>query len=199
MRIWPTCNGHPIRTAPLNVSPRLLRPRAHPMSLWRAGAFSAVRSNLLEEPCLGQCPVRLVAVLLKCLQTASSSSDPAPLHLQRAAAANRAAAPPLLVTPGPAAVPSERALPVPGSAFLQRFRQALAGLVRPCLRLRTCPLVRSSSSCPTCSPSPRSPGPVCGQPCDNPQCTDVCPRVDDPARRSGHRHHACDACHKRGW
>ena len=48
------------------------------------------------------------------LQTASSSSDPAPLHLQQAAAAKRAAA----QSPGPAPVPSERALPVPGSAFL---------------------------------------------------------------------------------
>ena len=63
----------------------------------------------------GRCPPQVPAVNL---QAASSSSDPAPLHLQQAAAAKRAATPPMPAAPASAAVPSEQAPPVPGSAFL---------------------------------------------------------------------------------
>ena len=131
---------------------------------------------------------------------ASSSSDPAPLHLQQAAAAGRAAAP---AAPPPSSQPassSGAAAAMPGSAFLGP--EASVGM---------------PSASPTVPPPPdlstgldrQQPvrpyrrrlrvGPPCGLPCDNPRCTDTCPRVDDPTKRGGHRHHACDACHRRGW
>ena len=130
---------------------------------------------------------------------ASSSSDPAPLHLQQAAAAKRAAAPaaPPMRDP-PAASASS---PLPGSAFLgpeapEGMRWAtptvppppdLAASALPAARARRAHRRRSWLV------------PPCGRPCTNPRCTDTCPRVDDPSRRDGHRHHACDACHRRGW
>ena len=75
------------------------------------------------------------------LQTASSSSsDPAPLHLQQAAAGKRAAAPPVPVTPGPAAPvragPACSGLSFPGTRDASRHALGYSPTVAPPPHLR---------------------------------------------------------------
>ena len=137
---------------------------------------------------------------------ASSSSDPAPLHLLNVQQCHPQHSP-LLRHP----VQTRRLFisSRPRRPSVQRRRLLLAAqpLSRPSrirllrarfsLALNHAPAEMRWAS-PTVPPPPdlrrrRFQGPVCKRSCDNPQCTDFCPRVDDPSRSSGHRRHACDA------
>ena len=174
MQIWLTCNGHLIQNAPLTVSLRRLRPRALPMSPWQAGAFSAVRSNLLEEPCLGQCPVSLEHPC-----TCSKPRQPRELLLRQYQSLQVR----LLSRPS-----------VPGSAFLGP--EVPPGTRRPWLRLRTCPLVKFQQFLLAVFI-------VAAFAWDLSAVSHVTIRSVQTSVRvwtiRGHRRHACDACHKRGW
>ena len=155
--------------------------------------FGAVPHNRPQRPAMVP-PVPLQAA-------ASSSSDPAPMHLQQAAAAKRAAAPAApSVCNQPAAQPGPPG-PTPGSVFLGP--EVLEGM-----RWASPTVPPPPDSAADALPAVRARrshrrrnwlGPPCGRPCDNPRCTNTCPRADDPSRRDGHRHHACDPCHRLGW
>ena len=142
---------------------------------------------------------------------ASSSSDPAPAYLRQAVPATAVTpAPPGPTQPSPSAAPDPVPLSAPAAAGVSGVPS------EPCFphmpaRSPTVPPPPAVVDPPSgVRLRPRHPrrhgtrrsypnGILCDRQCDNPACTALCPREDDPRRGTRHRHHACDDCHALGW
>ena len=142
---------------------------------------------------------------------ASSSSDPAPAYLRQAVPATTVTpAPPGPTQPSPSAAPDPVPLSAPTAAGVSGVPS------EPCFphmpaRSPTVPPPPAVVDPPSgVRLRPRHPrrhgtrrsypnGILCDRQCDNPACTALCPREDDPRRGTRHRHHACDDCHALGW